>query len=108
LGLGVYTGIEQGKILIETTCSNQFRNGFIERNAPQKIIIKPYLKPYEHSKFSEGMDNSFCNIASWRIIKLISEGKLLSQYTFLYLPKSMKVRLAISEIDTMLEIFKKR
>jgi hypothetical protein len=107
LGLGVYSGIDQDKIRIEAKCSNQFRNGFMEGNKLQELNIKPYLEPLENSKFGEGIGNSYCNMASWKIMNLINQNKLSSRYTFLHIPKIMKVWFAVAEIDKMLEILKK-
>lgn len=108
LGLGVYTGRDRNKIRIETKCSNQFRNSFIEGNNLQELTIKPYIKPLENSEFVERTGNSYSNMASWKITKLINQGELPSQYSLLHVPKIMSIKIAITEIDKMLEIFKRK
>ncbi|MCL5090946.1 MAG: hypothetical protein M1514_02980 [Patescibacteria group bacterium] len=64
LGLGSYSGIDQDKIRIETTCSNQFRNDFVEGNSYQEVKIKPLFQPTPLAKFSQGIGNSYCNLVS--------------------------------------------
>ncbi len=102
LGLGAYTGKDQDKIRIEQTCTNKFRNGFIEGNSLETIQINPYLKSNPTSKFAKGIGNSYCNYISYRITKLIETGELKSRYTFLHLPKSFNLYLAVQSIDQMI------
>lgn len=108
LGLGVYSGRDQGKIRIEKVCTNKFRNDFIEGDSLAEIKIKPYLQPSQNSKFAQGIGNFYCNLISWKIMKLINEKRLASKYTFLHIPKKMKTWLAVAEIDRMLTAFKER
>lgn len=96
LGLGIYTGRDQKKIRIETKCSNGL----------SKTDINPFLKPYQNSIFAESIGNSFCNLASWKIMELINLGNLKSRYTFLHLPKSMAPSFAVEEIESMIKHFR--
>lgn len=107
LGLGVYSGGDQDKIRIEKVCTNKFRNDIVEGDGLIEKKIDPYLKPSENSKYTQGIGNSWCNLTSWKIMKLINEGELASKYTFLHIPKKMKTWLAVTEIDKMLAAFKK-
>ena len=106
LGLGVYSGRDQDKIRIEKVCTNKFRNDFLKGDKLIEVEINLYLKPSQNSKYTQRMGNSWCNLASWKIMKLINEGKLHSKYTFLHLPKKLKTWLVVSEIDKMLAEFK--
>jgi hypothetical protein len=102
LGLGSYSGVDQDKIRIETICSNQFRNDFIDSNHYVEAEIHPFLTPNSLMKFTSAIDNSYCNVASWKIMLLIQKEKLQSQYTFLHIPKSMKPWEVCAEIDNAL------
>lgn len=104
LGLGVYSGVDQDKIRIETKCSNQFRNDFIKGNEFEEILISPYLKPSILTKYAEGIGNSYCNMVSWQIMQLILQKKLRSQYTFLHIPKSLGTITLVKEIDSLLGV----
>jgi hypothetical protein len=106
LGLGVYSGRDQDKIRIEKSCTNKFRNDFIEGDGLIEIKIIPYLKPSQNSKYAQGIGNSWCNLISWKIMTIINKGELASKYTFLHIPKRMKTGLAVAKIDEMLEAFK--
>jgi len=105
LGLGVCSGVDQDKIRIETKCSNQFRNDFIEGNKFEETLISPYLKPSILTKYAEGIGNSYCNLVSWRIMQLILQKKLRSQYTFLHIPKSLGMTTLVKEIDSLIRGF---
>ncbi len=104
LGLGVYTGRDQDKIRIETKCTNQFRNNVIEEKTIEEIDINYFLTPSISSKYATAIGNSYCNLVSWKIMRLIETKQLQSQYTFLHVPKSMKAMTAVKEIDQMLKI----
>lgn len=107
LGLGSYSGVDQDKIRIETICSNQFRNDLVEGDQYTEAEIKPFLKPTEAMKYAKAIGNSYCNQISWKIITLINQGKLRSQYTFLHIPKTIKPWIAAPEIDRSLLNFRK-
>lgn len=102
LGLGMYTGRDQGKIRIETVCTNSFRNYPIESIAAQRIEIEPFLEPLKNSKYSKGMGNSYCNYASWQIMREIQKSALNTRYTFLHIPREMNRSIALNEIELML------
>ncbi len=106
LGLGVYSGVDQDKIRIETKCSNQFRNDFIEGNKIEDISIDPYLKPSLLSKYATGIGNSYCNLVSWKIMRLILQKKLKSRYTFLHIPKSLGATVLVKQIDSLIGVFR--
>ncbi len=101
LGLGVYTGKDQGEIRIEKKCTNKFRNGFIEGNTIIEQKINPFLRPIAGVKFAEGIGNSYCNYISYRITTLIKSGDLKSKYCFLHIPISFEINLAARIIDKM-------
>ena len=104
LGLGVYSGIDQDKIRIETKCSNQFRNDFIEENKFEEILMNPFLKPFQLSKYATGIGNFYCNLVSWKIMRFILQKKLKSQYTFLHIPKSLGTIMLVKEIDFLMKV----
>lgn len=107
LGLGSYSGVDQDQIRIETICTNQFRNDFIDGDQYIETAIKPFLKPTETMKYANAIGNSYCNQISWKIMQLINQGKFSSQYTFLHVPKTFDFRTAIDVIDLALLEFKK-
>ena len=104
LGLGSYSGVDQDNIRIETICSNQFRNNFIEGDHYTETEIKPFLKPTAFMKYTKAIGNSYCNLVSWKIMQLINQNKLNSHYTFLHIPKTMKYLIAGQEIDETLRM----
>lgn len=105
LGLGSYSGADQNKIRIERITTNQFRNDKIEENAPDKLEINNFLQfpiPNDHLKYADAIGNSWCNLISWKIIRLIENGTLHSRYTFLHIPKDFDQKLAVSAINQAL------
>ena len=102
LGLGVWTGSDQGLARIEKFCTNQFRNSLFEGDKPVEVSLNPFLKPSLGSKYAEAMGNSWCNLISWKIMQLINSGRLKSRYAFLHLPRRLRVRQAVAEIDALL------
>jgi pyrrolidone-carboxylate peptidase len=71
LGLGTYSGVDQDQI--------------------RKVTINSFLSENSQMKSAEAMGNSHCNLVSWKIMQLINQGKLNAQYTFLHIPKNMKM-----------------
>ena len=106
LGLGTYSGVDQGQIRIETMCTNKFRNDYVDGTEKQNVKLNSFLSINSQMKLAEAMGNSHCNLVSWRIMQLISRGELNSKYTFLHIPKSMKSWIAITIIDGELGKFK--
>lgn len=102
LGLGMYTGADQTKIRIETKTNNKFGTRFLMGNEFMEKDVNPFLKPLNISEFATSIGNYYCNMVSWKIMELISHGKLKSRYCFLHIPKVMKVQIAAVEIDNML------
>lgn len=89
LGLGTYSGVDQDKIRIETICTNQFRNEYLDSDIKQQVDINPYLQSSSVFKYTNAIGNSHCNLVSWKIMQLINSSKLKSKYTFLHIPKNM-------------------
>lgn len=108
LGLGEYTGRDQEQLRIETIAKNQFRNQAITLNRPlgQECKIMQFLPLAKEVKIAKALGNSWCNLISWHIGKLIQEGKLKSQYTFLHIPKRFSVNRAAEIIEEMMLNFK--
>lgn len=105
LGLGSYSGIDQNRIRIERVTTNQFRNDKIEENTSYKLGINNFLSlsmSNEHFKYADAMGNSWCNLISWKIMRLIENGNLRSQYTFLHIPNDFNQKLAAGVIDQAL------
>lgn len=105
LGLGSYSGIDNDKIRIEQVCTNKFRNNTYDGNPYKEIQINSFIKPSSIFKYASGIGNSYCNLNSYRIMSLIEEKRLSSQYTFLHIPKSMNHFEASREIDKALKEF---
>lgn len=106
LGMGVYSGVDQDAIRIETYTINQFRNNPIEfdTNSPKKLFIDPFSKPLvDNSKLASGLGNSWCNLISWKIMRLINQKKLNSRYTFLHIPKLYPLYKSKKIIEEMLK-----
>ena len=105
LGLGTYFGIDQDNIRIETVTKNQFRNTLIETNyqITKKLILEPFVRQVPQAKLASALGNSWCNLISWKIARLIEKGEVQSQYTFLHIPKSFRVSAAIEIIESMIQ-----
>lgn len=101
LGLGSYSGVDQDKIRIEKIATNQFRNSKIEENAHDRIEINNFLLPIPkvNFKYTNAMGNSWCNLISWKIMRLIKNGTLHSRYSFLHIPKSVDKYIISKQID---------
>lgn len=107
VGLGMYSRVVQDKIRIETECTNQFRNGFLDGGTTRITLpLQPFLKPGSTSKFARGIGTSYCSMASWKIMTKIQSGELSAQYTFLHIPKTMPVWVAVKEIDELLKVYR--
>ena len=105
LGMGTYTGVDKDNIRIETVTKNQFRNDVIE-NAfliSKQIVIDPFVKESENTKIASALGNSWCNLISWKIMRLIENKELKSQYTFLHIPSSFNSDFAVEIIDRLTE-----
>lgn len=104
LGMGVYSGVDQDAIRIETITTNKFQNDLIETNIELKSLsINYFLKPDDSDvKLASEVDNSLWNLISWKIMRLINNGSLKSRYTFLQIPKQFPSYEAVSFIEQML------
>ncbi len=92
IGIGVYSGRDQDKIRIESSCTNKFRN---QGDANQRINIPYFLPADKEFKIAHGIGNSWCNLVSYTLIKLSPD----MPYTFLHIPKKYNVRQAARSID---------
>ncbi|MCL5784693.1 MAG: hypothetical protein M1142_05065 [Patescibacteria group bacterium] len=104
LGMGAYSGQDNDAIRIETTTNNKFRNNIIDSKDPKTLSINPFLKPSPGMKLASGLGNSWCNFVSWKIVKLINQKSLKSQYTFLHIPKRFPVNQAVMTIEKALRL----
>ncbi|RJQ26033.1 hypothetical protein C4577_04360 [Candidatus Parcubacteria bacterium] len=103
LGLGEYSGIDQEAVRIETVAKNQFRNDPIEPDVFLKeVCFTPFVKQVNGTKLVSGLGNSWCNFISWKILRLISNNKLSSRYSFLHVPRSFRTRNAVEIIEEMI------
>lgn len=105
LGLGTYIGVDKDNIRIETVTKNQFRNDVIEDDFPisKQIIINPFIKQSENTKLATALGNSWCNLISYKIMRLIENKELNSKYTFLHIPSSFNSNFAVDIIDRLTE-----
>ena len=105
LGMGTYTGIDKGNIRIETVTKNQFRNEVIEKDFPisKQIAINPFIKQSTSTKLATALGNSWCNLISYKIMRLIENKELKSKYTFLHMPSSFNSDFAVEIIDRLME-----
>ena len=92
LGLGMYSGRDKDKLRIETSYNL----------GTEKFAINYFLEPSLHSKLSDGIGNSYCNFVSGLIMEKIKSDGLNTRYSFIHIPKSFDVDLAVSEIEGML------
>jgi pyrrolidone-carboxylate peptidase len=97
IGLGLYNGRDKDKLRIESTCNNQFRNDIIG-NMFNEYAINNFFKESSYMKKSKGIGNSYCNYISYRIMNLIQQKKLDSQYTFIHIPQGFDQEIAAEEI----------
>jgi hypothetical protein len=88
LGLGQYTGRDKECVWMETECSSRYGNN---KENIEYLKIRPFLKETELIKKSNHIGYSYCNLVSYKISKLIQERKLKSKYTFLHIPKNMRI-----------------
>lgn len=104
LGMGTYTGVDKENIRIETVTKNQFRNDVIENDFPisKQIVINPFVKESENTKLASALGNSWCNLISYKIMRLIENKELNSKYTFLHIPSSFKFDYSIEVIENIL------
>lgn len=102
LGLGMYTGRDKNNLRLEVRCSNKFRNKTLDGRKLKDIEINNFLKPTKNSKLASGIGNSFCNMVSYKIMKLINDKDLTSQYSFIHIPRKFNANLAAVEIELML------
>lgn len=104
LGMGTYSGIDQDAIRIETITKNQFRNEAIEKDLPntKTILLKPFVKQIDQTKYASALGNSWCNLTSWKIARLIEKGELQAKYNFLHVPKSFRANTAIEIVEAMM------
>ncbi len=47
------------------------------------------------------LGNSWCNLVSWKIMRLIEKGELQAKYNFLHIPKSFRTNTVIEIIEAM-------
>lgn len=106
LGLGTYSGADQGQIRIETICTNQFRNSYVDGNEKKVVAVNSFLFQSSQMKIAKAIGNSHCNLVSWKIMQLINQDKLNAQYTFLHIPKNIKPRVVTEMIDQELIKYK--
>ena len=106
LGMGVYSGKDQESIRIETTTNNKFRNEKIEPllEADETLTLKNFLIPTEGAKLASGLGNSWCNLVSWKIMQLINQKLLSSKYSFLHIPTSTPLPIALTTIEKMISL----
>lgn len=107
LGIGSYSGVDRDKIRVEGITTNKFRNNKIEENVPDRLEINNFLIPLmsnKNLKHADAMGNSWCNLISWKIMRLIENKTLRSQYSFLHIPKGFNQKLAMQVIDQALNL----
>ncbi len=108
LGMGTYFGVDQDNIRIETITKNQFRNYAIEKDLPKtkSILLQPFVKKTNQTKHASALGNSWCNLVSWKIARLIEKGELRAKYAFLHIPKSFSTNTAVEIIGAMVQDIK--
>lgn len=107
LGMGLYSGIDKDKIRIETRCTNQFRNGPIDKFLPtsRSIEINNFVPMAAGFKYSKAMGNSYCNLVSYKIMQQIESKQISSKYSFLHIPNSHGYKISAKQIDNRLNAF---
>lgn len=94
LGLGMYSGLGENKILVGTPGSKRLPDD------------KHFLKPNSLMRYAETSDRLPVNRIGGKIGLLINQQRLHSCYTFLYIPKNMKPQIAIQTIEGVLQKFR--
>lgn len=104
LGIGTYSGVDRDHIRIETVTRNQFRNDVIDNEflMSEEIPIKSFVKQVPRTKFTSALGNSWCNLVSWKIMRLIENKTLNSQYSFLHIPSQFSFNDALEIIEAMI------
>jgi hypothetical protein len=84
---------------------NQRLNDVIDNSFPmsKEINIKPFIKESENTKIASALGNSWCNLISYKIMRLIENKELKSKYTFLHIPSSFNSDFAVEIIDRLTE-----
>ncbi len=90
LGLGTYSGKDQGKIRVETRFTNQFRNDYIDGESEKVISTEPFFDLPNEMKLATAAGNSWCNMFSYKIATFIKDENLDTGYAFLHIPKNIK------------------
>ncbi|MBD3329346.1 hypothetical protein GF357_02520 [Candidatus Dojkabacteria bacterium] len=106
LGMGVFYGNVKHQVRIETKFCNKFKNKLLDGvQQIESVEIDPFLKiPDEETDciYSDNLTTSYCNLISWKIVKLIEEGKLRSKYCFLHIPKRMDLDRVCVVVERMI------
>jgi pyrrolidone-carboxylate peptidase len=55
---------------------------------------------------ADKLGNSWCNLISWKIMRIIKDGSLHSRFTFLHIPKVFPRAQAIEVINHMIKASK--
>lgn len=101
LGLGQYSGKDADLLKIETYCSNKFRNT-VRGARYDEIRLDNFLTPGLHSRYAKSMGNSYCNLISYLIMSQIREKNLQTKNSFVHIPRSFDVHLAMNKISRMI------
>jgi pyrrolidone-carboxylate peptidase len=99
LGMGMYSGRDQDQLRIEKECSSQFRN---DKDDLEYLAHPYFMKPDESIKEATGIGNSWCNLASYKVMKKISP----KHFTFLHIPKTFNINKAAKLIDKQLAMLR--
>ena len=107
VGIGEYGGRDKDQIRIETVCKSKFRNDVIEQGGPAEISLRSFWKDqvdsFQGFKLGTSMGNSWCNLASYKIMKLLETDELSNvRYDFLHVPGSLGVEKGRDLINTVL------
>jgi pyrrolidone-carboxylate peptidase len=94
VGIGKYSGRDQDKIRIESIFTNQFRKT-INKNNLMDIKTIPFLKDISGFKYAYKAGNSWCNLVSYKLVKLRPSVK----YSFLHIPNNYSLELATKLIQ---------
>jgi hypothetical protein len=95
LGLGSYSGLGTSEIRIETKCTSQFHRG---ADGLHIMAIPFFLKSSSRLKLTNGIGNSWCNLASYQVVTSCPD----TPFTFLHIPESFLPGDAVAIIQQQL------
>ena len=88
LGVGIYSR-KSDYLHLETKCSNLFRGKYINNESSHiEEYILPFLKETNDIKYTQTIAHNMCNLMSYKIMSMITDGEITSKFNFIHIPKN--------------------